>query len=133
MLLAELLMRKKHIELQIVELKNYLITDEESINTNETLTKLYELEDQDQKYRLLIRKANSQIEVLIGNSKVSLATAIELRDNLDNKIDILSDLINANKRSLDIFNLITQRSKLVEEYIMVYKAIKIGDWSSEID
>ena len=133
MFLAELLMRKSYVKLQIVELKFYLLNNDGSSDTNETLKKLYELEDQDQKYRILIKKANSKIEVEVGTSKISLDTAIELRNNLDNKISILSDLISANKKSLDIFNLITQRSKLIEEYLMVYKAIKISEWSIEID
>ena len=133
MFLAELLMRKSYVKLQIVELKFYLLNNDGSSDTNETLKKLYELEDQDQKYRILIKKANSKIEVEVGTSKISLDTAIELRNNLDNKISILSDLISANKKSLDIFNLITQRSKLIEEYLMVYKAIKISEWSTEVD
>ena len=133
MFLAELLMRKSYVKLQIAELKFYLLNNDGSSDTNETLKKLYELEDQDQKYRILIKKANSKIEVEVGTSKISLDTAIELRNNLDNKISILSDLISANKKSLDVFNLITQRSKLIEEYLMVYKAIKISEWSIEID
>ena len=133
MFLAELLMRKSYVKLQIAELKFYLLNNDGSSDTNETLKKLYELEDQDQKYRILIKKANSKIEVEVGTSKISLDTAIELRNNLDNKISILSDLISANKKSLDIFNLITQRSKLIEEYLMVYKAIKISEWSTEVD
>jgi len=133
MFLAELLMRKRYIKLQIAELKSYLFNNEEVVNTNEVLNKLYDLEDQDQKHKILIKKANNQIEVEIGNNKVSLDTAIELRDNLDNKINILSDLINVNKKFLDIFNLLTQRAKLIEEYMIIYKAIKISDWSSEID
>ena len=133
MFLAELLMRKSYVKLQIVELKFYLLNNDGSSDTNETLKKLYELEDQDQKYRILIKKANSKIEVEVGTSKISLDTAIELRNNLDNKISILSDLIAANKKSLDVFNLITQRSKLIEEYLMVYKAIRISEWSTEVD
>ena len=133
MFLAELLMRKSYVKLQIAELKFYLLNNDGSSDTNETLKKLYELEDQDQKYRILIKKANSKIEVEVGTSKISLDTAIELRNNLDNKISILSDLISANKKSLDIFNLITQRSKLIEEYLMVYKAIRISEWSTEVD
>jgi len=133
MFLAELLMRKSYVKLQIAELKFYLLNNDGSSDTNETLKKLYELEDQDQKYRILIKKANSKIEVEVGTSKISLDTAIELRNNLDNKISILSDLISANKKSLDVFNLITQRSKLIEEYLMVYKAIKISEWSTEVD
>jgi len=134
MLLAELLMRKKYIELQIAELKGYLFNNnDEAVSVNEALNKLYDLEDKDQKHRILIKKANDQIEVTVANSKVSLATAIELMINLDNKINILSDLISVNNKSLDIFNLLSQRSKLIEEYMLVYGVIKISEWSNEID
>ena len=133
MLIAELLFRKDYNKLQIDELKKYLLEKDNLANTNELLGKLYELEDQDQKYNMLIVSANRQAEVKIGNSKVSIETALELKRNTSRKIDVLTDLISANKQSLDIFNLMTQRNKLVEEYLMILNAIKTSDWSVELD
>jgi len=133
MLISELLFRKKYVKLQIDELKKYLVDNESITNINEVLTKLYELEDQDQKYKMLLNKANRVTEIRIGNSKVQVDTALELKRNTGNKIDVLTDLINANKESLNIFNLLTQRNKLIEEYIMINSAIKISDWSTEVD
>lgn len=132
MLIAELLFRKNYNKLQIDELKKNILESNVS-NMNEMLGKLYELEDQDQKYKMLLTSANRQAEVKIGNSTVSVETALELKRNTGEKIDVLTDLISVNKQSLDIFNLMTQRNKLVEEYIMILNAIKTSDWSIDLD
>lgn len=133
MLIAEVLIRKSYVKLQIDELKNYLVSATEITNVNETLAKLYDLEDQAQTYRMLLDKANRQTEVEIGNSKVTVSTAIELSRNTCSKVDIITDLIKANKKSLDIFNLLDQRSKLMEEWIMISRAVRISDWSNAVD
>lgn len=133
MIIAEILFRKSYLKMQIDELKDYLVKTDKLGNINDVLGKLYELEDQEQKYKMLLTSANRQTEVKIGNSKVPVETAIELKRNTSNKIDVLTDLINANKESLDIFNLMAQRNKLVEEYIMILNAIKTSDWSTDLD
>ena len=133
MLIAEVLIRKSYVKLQIDELKTYLVNATGITNVNETLTKLYELEDESQKYRMLLDRVNRQLEVEIGNSKVSVSTALELVQNTCNKVDIITDLIKANKESLDIFNLLEQRAKLMEEWIMISRAIRINDWSHSVD
>lgn len=133
MLIAEILIRKNYVKLQIDELKNYLVNAMEIANVNETLIKLYELEDECQKYRMLLDRANRQLEVEIGKSKVPVSTAIELAKNTCNKIDVITELIAANKHSLDIFNLLDQRVKLMEEWIMISRAIRISDWSHNVD
>lgn len=132
MLIAEILIRKNYVKLQISELKNYLINADD-FNVNETLNKLYVLEDEEQRYRMLLDKSNRQLEVEIGSSKVTVFTALELARNTCNKIDIITDLIEANKSSLDIFNLLEQRTKLMEEWIMISRAIRVSDWSHNID
>jgi hypothetical protein len=133
MLIAEILFRKSYLKMQIDELKDYLIKTNKLGNINDVLGKLYELEDQEQKYIMLLASANRQAEVKIGSSTVPVETALELKRNTSNKIDVLTDLINANKESLDIFNLMSQRNKLVEEYIMILNAIKTSDWSTDLD
>lgn len=133
MLISELLFRKKYIKLQIDELRRHIINSKSMANINEVLGKLYELEDQDQKQTMLLNKANRVTDVKIGNSIVQVDTALELQRNTSNKIDVLTDLIKADKEALDIFNLFVQRNKLIEEYIMITNAIKISDWGTEVD
>lgn len=133
MLITEALIRKRYVKLQIEELKNYLTSDGEVPNVNDVLSKLYKLEDQNQRYKILLDKVNRKFRIEIGSSDVSIATAVELRENTLNKIESLTELISANKESLDIFNLFDQRNKLLEEYIMIAKAIKMSDWSHTID
>lgn len=133
MLISEILIRKDYVKLQITELRRHLTGNNQTTDVNKTLTKLYALEDEEQKYRMLLDKVNRQLEVEIGTSKVFVSTAMELARNTYNKIEVITELIAANKDSLDIFNLLEQRAKLMEEWVMIYKAIKINDWGHSID
>ena len=133
MLLGELLLRRKCIKMEIDELKNYMLSSEEQINVNEVLNKLFELEDKYQKYNILIERANNEIELVVGTTKTTLTNAIKLRSAVDCKIDDLTMLIKSNKATLNIFNLIDQRQKFIEEYIILDNAISNSDWSINVD
>lgn len=133
MLLGELLLRRKCIKMEIDELKNYMLSSEEQINVNEVLNKLFELEDKYQKYNILIERANNEIELVVGTTKTTLTNAIKLRSAVDRKIDGLTMLIKSNKATLNIFNLIDQRQKFIEEYIILDNAISNSDWSINVD
>lgn len=133
MLLGELLLRRKCIKMEIDELKNYMLSSDEQINVNEVLNKLFELEDKHQKYNILIERANNEIELVVGTTKTTLTNAIKLRSAVDHKIDGLTMLIKSNKATLNIFNLIDQRQKFIEEYIILDNAISNSDWSINVD
>lgn len=133
MLLGELLLRRKCIKMEIDELKNYMLSSDEQINVNEVLNKLFELEDKHQKYNILIERANNEIELVVGTTKTTLTNAIKLRSAVDHKIDDLTMLIKSNKATLNIFNLIDQRQKFIEEYIILDNAISGSDWSINVD
>ena len=133
MLLGELLLRRKCIKMEIDELINYMLSSEEQINVNEVLNKLFELEDKYQKYNILIERANNEIELVVGTTKTTLTNAIKLRSAVDCKIDDLTMLIKSNKATLNIFNLIDQRQKFIEEYIILDNAISNSDWSINVD
>lgn len=133
MLLGELLLRRKCIKMEIDELKNYMLSSDEQINVNEVLNKLFELEDKHQKYNILIERANNEIELVVGTTKTTLTNAIKLRSAVDRKIDGLTMLIKSNKATLNIFNLIDQRQKFIEEYIILDNAISNSDWSINVD
>ncbi len=140
MLLGELLLRRKCAQLEIHEFKNYLYEVEEKgalkvpLSVNDTLTKLFELEDKFQRYTILVERANNDVEVTVGSSqKTSVANTIKLRNAVDNKISVLSELIKRNKASLNIINLIEQRQKLIEEFILLDNVINASDWSLNVD
>ncbi len=133
MLLGELLLRRKCAQWEINELKNDLYKTEEHTNVNDTLSKLFELEDKFQRYTILIERANTNTEVELGSQTTSLANAIKLRNAVDSKINTLTELIKSNKKSLNILNLIEQRQKLIEEFILIDNVVNSGDWSTNVD
>jgi hypothetical protein len=132
MLVAEILLRKKNLKLQIDELEKHLTTNDVSGNVNKVINTLFELEDKLQRYVVALDKSNNNTNIIVGASEVNVATAIRLKSNTKRKIDVLTNLINTDVK-LDIFNLIDQRTKLFEEYILFDKAIKASDWKVELE
>jgi hypothetical protein len=142
MILSELLLRKKHIRTRIDELKAHL-KYENVVDINKIIDKILELEDRFQKYVLIIDKINAGYEVTVGNNKVSVATAIRLRETTRRKIKVLDGAINNTrmkiglidntKPEIDILDLMKQRSTLWEELIIYDRAININDWRTNVD
>jgi len=132
MLVSELLLRKKNIKLQIDELEKHLCTEGGAGSINKIIGKLFELEDMLQRYTVALDVSNNNNKVTVGSSEVSVATAIRLKNNTKKKVDTLTSLINSNV-NVDIFNIIDQRTKLFEEYILLSKAISLSDWSIPVD
>ncbi len=133
MLLGELLLRRKCVKMEIDELKNYIFSSEDQANVNDILNKLFELEDKFQRQSILIERANNEIEVEVATTTTTLTNTIKLRKASDHKINVLTKLIESNKASLNIINLIEQRQKLIEEYILVDNIINSSDWSTNVD
>ena len=82
---------------------------------------------------MVLDDINISTEVQFGDNKVIIANMLKLRDTTSNKINVFTELIDSNKSSLNIINLIEQRANLVEEYILLSKAISLNDWRVEID
>lgn len=133
MFVGELLIRKRHVKMQIEEFKKYLESEDLISDINETLNKLFELEDRYQQYSVALDEINRATEIEFGNSKIIMTNILKLRDTTSNKINVFTELIENNKSSLDIVNLMEQRAKLVEEYILLSKAVNMSDWRVEID
>lgn len=133
MFIGELLIRKRHVKMQIEEFKKYLESEDAIPDINETLNKLFGLEDKYQQYSVALDEINRATEIEFGNSKIIMTNILKLRDTTSNKINVFTDLIENDKSSLDIVNLMEQRTKLVEEYILLSKAVSVSDWQVEID
>lgn len=132
MFLAEVLTRKRYIKLQISEIKDFLFSDESAGDINEAINKLFELEDKFQQYLIAIDTSNNSTEIEVGTSKVSVANAVKLRNTSRRKILTLTSLIKSNP-NLDIFNLMDQRLKFIEEFILLNNEIRKSDWQVEIE
>ncbi len=133
MFIGELLIKRNHVKMQINEFKKYLYSDEPISDINEVLDKLFALEDKYQQYSVVLDDINMSTEIQFGDNKVIIANMIKLRDTISNKIEVFTELIDSNKSSLNIINLIDQRANLVEEYILLNKTISMNDWQVEID
>lgn len=145
MLLSELLIRKQYIRMQIEEFKTYLKCEEDgvfrekfryeedSVDVNKIISKIFELEDRLQKYVMILDKVNRDYKVKIGSNDVSVATAVRLREVVKRKIDSLTDLMKNARIKIDILDLMQQRATLMEEYIIYDRAINLNDWSTNVD
>ncbi len=133
MFIGELLIKRNHVKMQINEFKKYLYSDEPISDINDVLDKLFTLEDKYQQYSVVLDDINMSTEIQFGDNKVIIANMIKLRDTTSNKINVFTELIDSNKSSLNIINLIDQRANLVEEYILLNKTISTNDWQVEID
>lgn len=139
MLLAEVLTRKRNIERNIDDLRDYLVrlaadeSPQESSEIDDLVSKIYALLDEHQQQIFTIDRANSSIEIKIGNSTTTLASTIRLRETIKRKIDILSTFMEAcksNKNSrFSITYLLEKRDKLLAEHDILTKTIKIKDWT----
>jgi hypothetical protein len=138
MRLAELLERKKELVHKIVELEEFLekvvnkkTTDQEELTDLRSLLDSY-LEE-DQRFSMKIERANNQIEVKVGNSKLKLNDAVKIRNTFLNKINNITRLIDSSDGNINLPSFIKQRDQLYEEYLVIHNAICIADWSTELD
>lgn len=117
---------------KIKELKNYIggSLDEEQIDS--VLKYLLKCMEDKQSIYLILNKLNSQTMLTIGSSKIDMSNAVIIRNTIKSKIDLISDMIVSNKL-LDVIDLMKQRDGLLSEYNSINKAIRMADWSIQID
>lgn len=131
MFLHQKLDERKWIKIKILELKNNALkfnTDQDNL-----LKQLLVLLDKLQTMNLIIHKVNNDSIIEISGTKLNLNTAIELRNTVKAKIDIISELIKANVEKLDVLALMAQRDNMLAEYSALDSAINQADWKIQID
>ena len=135
MVLAEVLVEMLNLRQKIIQLENYLnrIADNNASLADTATTKLLDLLDKHRSHLILINKVNNKVEVTIGSSKVSLANAIIILKTTKCKMDLLNSLIENEHGVLDVFDLMSQRDKLSEEYTTISNGLKVIEWSTKID
>jgi hypothetical protein len=135
MVLAEVLIEMRNLGLKIRQLKEYLhrTANHDAKLADEATIKLLDLLDKHRSHLILINKVNNNIEVVIGDSKVSLANAILITKTMERKIELLDSLIENEGSVLDIFSLMEQRDILMEEYTTISNGLKSIEWSTKID
>lgn len=135
MVLAEVLIEKNNLKSKIKQLKGYLfrIATENPSFTDKATSKLLDLMDKYRSHLILINKINNETNVSIGGSTVNLANAILIVKTMENKIDFINQLIDKENIVLDVFDLMDQRDKLLEEYTTILNGIKTVEWSTKVD
>ena len=135
MVLAEILIETKNLKQKIDQLLNCLdkVAARDSVITDQATTKLLGLLDKYRSHLILINRVNNETNIMVAESKLSLANAIIILKTVRKKIDILNSLIEKDDCTLDIINLINNRDKLLEEYTAISKEIQAQEWRIEID
>jgi len=128
MYLKELIYEKMMLDKKIVELESIL-----HHNATDTVTQaLLEAVDLRQNKLLSIYSVNHKSKISIGDTKVDINTAIIIRDTIQQKMNILTDLINDNNCILDKLELMIQRDLYYEQIILLNIGILKNDLSIEI-
>jgi hypothetical protein len=86
-----------------------------------------------QTINLILIQANTQSKISIGDTEVTLSTAIELREAIELKVAVITELIGSDNKSLDIITLQKQRDGLLHEFVSIDSAIRQLDWRVTID
>ncbi len=135
MVLAEVLIEMRNLKQKITQLEDYLhrIADNNAKLADTATTKLLDLLDKHRSHLILINKMNNATEVSIGSSKVVLANAIIITKTMKRKINLLNALIENENGVLDVFSLMEQRDKLLEEHTTISNGLKVIEWSTIID
>ena len=134
MVLAEVLIEMFNLKRKISQLEDYLhrTAGQDAELADEATTKLLDLLDKHRSHLILVNRVNNELQVSIGDSTVSLANAILITKTMKRKVDLLDSLIETESL-LDVFSLINQRDKLLEEYTTISNGLKAIEWSTNID
>jgi hypothetical protein len=132
MYLAELIIRKNFIKQKIAETRAYLSKESNRANVDNAVKNLLKLLDNLKSHLILIDDKNINTTIELGGAKISVSNAVRLRQGIERKISLITELIENNECGLDIFSLMGERDKLNEEHILIEKAIQQNDWTLEV-
>jgi hypothetical protein len=138
MRLAELIDRSNLLKSKIFELERFIVKLVSKDKTEQDeLSELRKLLDafvnENQSLTMKISRANNQIEVILGTSKLRLSDALIMRDTALAKINTITDMIENSNGNLEVVSFLLERDKIYEEYFLIHRAIEMAHWSSEID
>jgi len=131
MFLRQKLDERKFLKVKIKELKENILcfTNEQ----DELIKELLILFDRLQTINLVLNKVNYESAIVIADTELSLNTAVELRNTLQSKIDMMNGLISVCEGNLDVMALMEQRDDVIEEFMVIDSAIRQADWNIKIE
>jgi hypothetical protein len=138
MYLGELLLRKKDSEYEILELTRFLgrsvfhnsLDQDDMVKIRKVLEKCI---DDNQTFSMKLDRVNNKVQVKIGETSISISDAVKIRKSLDYKINVITELIESDKGSIEVVGFMQQRRKLYEDRMILNSAIAMLDWSTVID
>lgn len=135
MVLAEIIIELREIQRRIRQLERYLseMSTRDSQAADQATSKLLELLDKERSHLILLNNVNNKVTVTLGESEVSLANAITIAETIAKKVEILDELIDTPECSLDVFDLIERRDKIMKEYLHLSNGIASVEWSTTVD
>jgi len=137
MLVGELILRKRVLKRNIEDVKKYLARKEETSSRatyTDFIDQLFGYIEQVRSHEVILNRSNEETNIELGEKKINVSDAVHIREAIFKKINVISSMIENNTtRDLDIFNLITERDKLFEEYLYISTLVNKSDWSTEIE
>lgn len=135
MKVTELLSNRFYLKNAIEDLIDFLKAAK-NVDTDQidvVMTTLLKYIDDHQRYLVMVGESNTKTIIKVGSSEVSVSNAIKVREGIKHKIDALSTLIEARNEYLNILDLMDQRKKLYDEYILLSQTINKSDMETDID
>jgi translation initiation factor 2B subunit (eIF-2B alpha/beta/delta family) len=132
---SELLSNRLYLKIAIEDLIDFLkaakgvATDQIDV----VMATLLKYIDDHQRYLVMVAESNTKTIIKVGNSKVSVSNAIKVREGIKQKIDALSTLMDAKNEYLNVLDLMEQRKKFFDEYILLSQTIAKSDLETIID
>jgi len=88
----------------------------------------FELLSKIRSHSILLDTLNNETIVLIDGTELSVYEALHLLNTLEQKINTFSSIITTDaSKSLNIFDLMDMKDKLLEEYLNIYLAVLRSD------
>lgn len=125
----EALIRKNFINKKISDIQFRM----KSRYDNTLIEELFNLLGVVQNFGRSITESNMKTEIIIGETKTDVDTAVRVRNTLCRKIDTINFVIERNSDDLDILPFLEQRDVLVGEFILLDAAIKQADLETEVE
>lgn len=135
MYLREKLTELKILTSKIEELERYLFRSYELQDDikNEIVKVILNCIDEVQNIKLILNNINKQTSLKIAEADLDLGSAVTIRDTIDKKIKLITNMINSDNTKLDILTLMGQRGDLLNEFNTMNVSITLADWSIKID
>lgn len=133
MTVREILLRRKILCNKLKEVDKVIKTlkDMSSENKDTLYTKLinykFDLLSKIRSHTILLDKLNNDTNIKINGTELSVYEALHLLKTFSHKIATFSSIIIDDSKSLNMFDLIDKKDKLLEEYINIYLAVQESD------